>query len=128
MKSWPFSNKEIKAFRVVLMILMLFTFSTLKSQTNLFVFNFNTNNSPSTNNTAGTPSISTVGTLSTGSSGCTGNGYSASAWDAGDGFQFTVNTTGFYGMTFSYNEQASNANISTFLVRASKDEIGRAHV
>ena len=91
-------------------------------QTTIFQYNFTSGNTPSTDNAVGTPSISTIGTIGgTLTNGCTTNGYSGDSWDAGDAIRFIVNTTGFVGLTFSYNERASNAAINNFLVRVSTD-------
>ncbi|NJK86188.1 MAG: hypothetical protein HC906_09650 [Bacteroidales bacterium] len=93
-------------------------------QTVLFQFDFENDVLPSVNNTAGTPSFTSSGLSTptyTGTSCLNSWIYSERDWNTNDYYQFTVNTTGFTNLTFSFCHYASNANINDFRVRVSTD-------
>jgi hypothetical protein len=88
----------------------------------MFQFNFESGTTPSTDNVIGLPMYSTIGTLTTNTGVCSGAvSVTHSAWNTGDGYRFSVNTTGFTSLRFSYTERASNVAIGSFIVRASTD-------
>ncbi|MFZ4548294.1 MAG: alpha/beta hydrolase fold domain-containing protein [Bacteroidales bacterium] len=94
-------------------------------QTTLFQFTFENTLIPVIDNTVGVPAFSSsgVGSLNFNpTTPCEGlTMYQGSYWTIGDYYQFTVNTTGFTGLTFTYCERGSNALMGTFLVRVSPD-------
>ena len=103
--------------------LLVFLFIGGKSYGQMFQFNFESGITPSIDNVVGTPALSVIGVLANQSTNaCSGaNGFQWAGWDTGDAYRFTVNTTGYSNMTFSYNERTQNSNVSTFIVRVSSD-------
>jgi acetyl esterase/lipase len=94
-------------------------------QTTLFQFNFEDVLTPVIDNASGTPSFTSsgVGTLNFNATTPCENlkMYQGSYWTIADYYQFTVNTTGFSSLIFSYCERGSNVLMGSFLVRASAD-------
>ncbi|WDF48304.1 GEVED domain-containing protein [Chryseobacterium sp. KACC 21268] len=113
-------NSTPKTFLFSFFFLIVTHFS---GQVTMFQFDFESGTSPSVDNVTGTPSLSNIGILSNyNTTACNGvGGYQYTAWDSGDAYRFTVNTTGFTNMTFNYNERTSNNSIGNFLVRVSSD-------
>lgn len=111
-------------YKMRIKLLIVATFFSVVSwgQTTLFQFDFETGTTPSIDNVTGVPTYSTFGFLTSGSGSCNGaGGVLNTAWDLGDGYRFTVNTSGFNNLNFSYLERTSNITVSTFIVRASLD-------
>lgn len=108
-------------------LLFLFVFlapSDSIGQVTLFQFNFENTTAVTINNTtapAPTFAVNGVGTTAYNTaSPCQGlRMYTADNWDAGDNYRFTVNTTGFANMTFSFCNRTDNTAIGTFFVRVS---------
>ncbi|OAB28599.1 IPT/TIG domain-containing protein [Flavobacterium fryxellicola] len=111
---------------------LLFAFVMLlsivsKGQTTLFQFDFENGVAPNIDNVTGIPAFSSGGipngqlvysTLNP----CQGSRMvSGGNWDPGDYYRFTVNTTGYGGMVFSYCNRTDNISIGTFLVRVSSN-------
>ncbi|MCU4188085.1 lamin tail domain-containing protein [Flavobacterium sp. HXWNR29] len=108
--------------KLKLFIVALFCSVLGWGQTTIFQFDFEGGTTPSVDNAVGTPAYSVIGTLTSATGTCNGAGsVTHSAWNTNDGYRFTVNTTGYNTLNFSYVERASNTAISTFLVRASTD-------
>lgn len=112
----------MKIMKLKLFIVALFCSVLGWGQTTIFQFDFEGGTTPSVDNAVGTPAYSVIGTLTSATGTCNGAGsVTHSAWNTNDGYRFTVNTTGYNTLNFSYVERASNTAISTFLVRASTD-------
>ena len=94
-------------------------------QTTVFKFSFENTLSVTTNNSAGTPTFAATG-VNTQSyfAGQVGQSISHADWQTGDNYRFTVNTTGYTGLTFQFYARASNVNINNFIVRASTSTSG----
>jgi len=108
--------------KLKLLIVALFCSVLGWGQTTIFQFDFEGGTTPSVDNAVGTPAYSVIGTLTSATGTCNGAGsVTHSAWNTNDGYRFTVNTTGYNTLNFSYVERTSNTAISTFLVRASTD-------
>ena len=111
-----------------LLVSFLFLFVltiTINGQTTIFQFTFEDVLTPVIDNAVGTPSFTSngVGGLAfNATTPCEGSKmYQGSYWTIGDYYQFTVNTTGYSNITFSYCERGSNTLIGTFQVRVSPD-------
>ncbi len=91
----------------------------------IFQFTFEGVLTPVVDNAIGTPSFTSsgVGGLNfNATTPCEGaTMYQGSYWTPGDYYQFTVNTTGYSNLTFSYCERGSNSLMGNFLVRVSPD-------
>jgi hypothetical protein len=108
--------------KLKLFIVALFCSVLGWGQTTILQFDFEGGTTPSVDNAVGTPAYSVIGTLTSATGTCNGAGsVTHSAWNTNDGYRFTVNTTGYNTLNFSYVERTSNTAISTFLVRASTD-------
>lgn len=108
------------------MVLLVGLFANVvNAQTTLFQFNFENTTNPNIDNVTGVPSFVTNGVTGTGYSTTTpcanARMYTAADWDPGNNYRFTVNTTGFANMTFSFCNRTDNTAIGTFLVRVSND-------
>ncbi len=108
-----------------LTIFLLFQGGLVFGQMTIFQFTFEDQLTPVVNNSYGTPlfTSSGVGGLNfNATTPCEGlKMYQGSYWTIGDFYQFTVNTTGYSSLVFSYCERGSNVLIGTFLVRVSPD-------
>ncbi|MDO8317373.1 MAG: Ig-like domain-containing protein, partial [Flavobacterium sp.] len=106
---------------------MLLSFVS-KGQTTLFQFDFEGSVNPNINNTAGVATINHFGVpnnfLVNDNTCNSGNSSSLSGdnWDRDDYFMFTVNTTGYGNLIFSFCNRSSNANINNFRVYSSSDQ------
>ncbi|HMO41084.1 MAG TPA: cohesin domain-containing protein [Saprospiraceae bacterium] len=101
-----------------------------RTQTTIFLFEFENTEAVTIDNAVGTPTFSIVGTLTTASyfggvlANCTttgGNARSHAGWDTGDAYRFTVNTTGYSSLNFSSCIRSSNTGVNNFIIRASTD-------
>ena len=112
-------------FAIALLIANLFFVQNSYGQTTVFQFGFENTTNVTTNNAVGTPSFTSsglTGTVFSNSSPCVGTYmYTGASWSTGDYYQFTVNTTGYSNLTFSYCDRASSTSIAQFLVRVSPD-------
>jgi hypothetical protein len=128
-----FTKQRVMAV-LILALSSLMQKSFAQAPTNLFVWNFEDQNlTVDVDNAAGIPTMLENGPFTsaqyfTGMDGAcatttTGTfARSVAAWDAGDNYQFTVETTGFTDMTFSVCLRTSTAaSTTTFRVRASTD-------
>ena len=107
---------------VTKLTLLVFTFlCSFFSWGQVFQYDFTSGTTPSVDNAVGTPSFSIVGAVTNNTATCNGNALSHTAWDANDAYRFTVNTTGYENLEFSYFDRCSNTSIGTFLVRVSTD-------
>jgi acetyl esterase/lipase len=119
------STFRVNLLRIFITALIFSAFSAYQAaaQTTLFQFTFEDALTPVVNNTYGTPAFTSsgVGGLNfNATTPCEGlKMYQGSYWTPGDYYQFTVNTTGFSSLTFTYCERGSNVLIGTFLVRVS---------
>ncbi len=110
---------------------LLIIVSTLSAQTTVFQFTFENTEVVTIDNAVGVPTFSIIGTLSTASyfggatiGNCpttTGSSRSHAGWNTGDAYRFTVNTTGFAGLTFDYCSRSSNVAVGNFQCRVSPD-------
>ncbi len=107
--------------------MLIFSFSSF-GQTTLFQFPFEANTNPTINNTPGTPAFTPSGLANTGINntytGCgtgSANMYRGNTMTTGDYYQFTVNTTGFFNLIFSYCDVAGGNNFNNVLVQVSPD-------
>nr|WP_315146770.1 T9SS sorting signal type C domain-containing protein [uncultured Flavobacterium sp.] len=114
--------------RILLFAVLFFTVTLVSAQTTLFQFNFENTTvpvAPNVDNVTGTPSFTANGVGTPGYSTtnpCSGARlYTADDWDTGNNYQFTVNTTGFANMTFSFCNRTDDTAIGTFIVRVSAD-------
>lgn len=107
----------------LMMVVLLFFPNYSKGQVTLFQFNFENNTTPTIDNVTGVPAFTTngLGTVAyTGTNPCQGSRMlTADNWDTGDYYRFTVNTTGFANMTFSFCNRTDATTIGTFIVRVS---------
>ena len=91
----------------------------------VFQFNFENTTAPSTDNAVGTPAFTSNGIASAGyttTTPCQGaRMYTANNWDNGDYHQFSVNTTGYGNLSFSFCSRTDNVAVGTFIVRVSTD-------
>lgn len=91
----------------------------------VFQFNFENTTAPSTDNAVGTPAFASSGIAGAGyttTTPCQGaRMYTANNWDNGDYHQFTVNTTGYGNLSFSFCNRTDNVSVGTFIVRVSTD-------
>jgi hypothetical protein len=103
-------------------LLFLFGLSFTANAVTVFQFDFEAGTTVSTDNAVGTPTFTQVGTVGVTTGACNGTGgRNSNGWDANDALRFTVNTTGYSALGFSYLERTSNTNVGTFLVRVSTD-------
>ncbi|MFZ4521289.1 MAG: alpha/beta hydrolase fold domain-containing protein [Bacteroidales bacterium] len=112
--------------RMSLLLITIFLISIQGiGQTTIFQFTFEDVLTPSLENAVGTPSFVSqgVGGLNFNTTTpCEGaKMYQGSYWSIGDYYQFTVNTTGYANIAFSYCERGSNVLMGNFLVRVSPD-------
>jgi hypothetical protein len=96
------------------------------AQTTLFQFNFENTLNPNIDNVIGIPTFTSNGTdtnnYTTSGNTCQGiRMWLASNWDTGDYHRFTVNTTGYANMNFSFCDRTDVNAIGTFIVRVSSD-------
>ena len=125
-KNTILSSKPSISIRLLLMVLFVCLFSNVASaQTTLFQFNFENTINPNVDNVVGVPSFTSNGVTNQGyitTLPCEGaRMYTADNWDTNNYYQFTVNTTGFANMTFSFCNRTDNTNIGTFIVTVSAD-------
>ncbi|UPT69610.1 MAG: T9SS type A sorting domain-containing protein [Flavobacterium sp. JAD_PAG50586_2] len=111
---------------VVLLCLIAFLFPTKSiAQVTLFQFNFENNLNPAIDNVTGIPAITGNGLGTTTyptTNPCQGaRMISVDNWDTGDYIRFTVNTTGFANMGFSFCNKTDATTIGNFIVRVSAD-------
>ncbi|WP_367772516.1 T9SS sorting signal type C domain-containing protein [Flavobacterium sp. WC2421] len=112
--------------KIIFCIICLIISNVSFSQTTLFQYDFEGSYNPNINNTVGTPSIAQNGVsnaLISNSNPCSGSrSLAGSNWNTGDYYLFTVNTTGYENMIFSYCNSISNNGIGSFLVLVSSDK------
>lgn len=108
----------------MVMVLLLFPKHS-RAQVTLFQFDFENSLTPTIENVTGIPTFSTSGLTNTGYSITTPcqatRMYTGERWNTNDYYRFTVNTTGFANMTFSFCNRTTNTDIGTFIVRVSAD-------
>jgi hypothetical protein len=124
-------NKKILLLKTRFLLIAFFMLFSLisKGQTTLFQFDFEGSNAtPNINNTVGTPAISRTTGLNFGyadSNTCNvSNSISlfGNSWATNDFFMFTVNTTGYENLVFSFCNRASSNDINNFTVYSSSDQ------
>ena len=105
---------SFKVMKLKLLIVALFCSVLGWGQTTIFQYDLEGGTTPSVDNGVDTPAYSVIGTLTSATGTCNGAGsVTHSAWNTNDGYRFTVNTTGYNTLNFSYVERASNTAIST---------------
>lgn len=94
----------------------------LSGQT-IFLFSLETNTTVTTDNAVGVPTMTVSGALNEtfANAGFSGQCATYDTWDAGDYIRYTVNTSGYSGMNFSYYTRCSNTAVNNFKVRVSTD-------
>lgn len=120
------STFAINSYNSICFLLFIVLFVNVSSaQTTLFQFNFENNTNPSIDNVIGTPVFSSngLGTVDyTTTNPCQGSRMlTADDWDTSNYYRFTVNTSGFSNMNFSFCNRTDNTQIGTFIVRVSSD-------
>ena len=124
------SNQKFKSHKhswiasAIFLMTFLFSQSSI-GQVTLFQFNFENTAIVTTNNVTGLPTFTSNGTgtpaYST-TTPCQGaRMLTANNWDTDDYERFTVNTTGFANMSFSFCNRTDAIAIGTFIVRVSAD-------
>jgi len=88
----------------------------------VFLFSFENTETVTTDNAVGTPTFTASGVdMPSYFAGSTGQSRSHANWQTGDYYRFTVNTTGYSSLNFSYFSRSSNAAVGTFIARVSTD-------
>ncbi|MBN1598548.1 MAG: hypothetical protein JW894_09660, partial [Bacteroidales bacterium] len=109
---------------IVLTILFTLLSAVAVGQTTIFQFDFEGSTAPTIDNAVGTPAVNANG-ITPAYSGfltCLGsNSYYAAGWSAGENYEFTVNTTGYVNLTFSYCDAVAGDRFNSILVRVSPD-------
>jgi hypothetical protein len=125
-KTFRLNQSKFTFFLMILAILALPNFSN--GQETLFQFNFENAITPNIDNVIGVPTYTPNGVAGGGyqtSGPCQGlRMYTADSWNTSDYYRFTVNTTGFANMTFSFCNRTDDIAIGTFIVRVSADNGG----
>ena len=121
-----FTYLKSKAMKLVGILVFLFLISTASfGQTTLFQFNFENTTNPTIDNVVGVPAFSFNGIGNTGytfNTACQGfRMFTGDNWDTGNYYRFSVNTTGFNNLSFSFCNRTDNTSIGTFEVRVSSD-------
>ena len=120
-------RKSASSFWIVILLLSVAFLMPSKSlgQVTLFQFNFENTTAVTVDNVTGTPTFAANGTggiAYTTTAPCQGaRMLTVDDWDTGDYYRFTVNTTGFANMTFSFCNRTDATTIGTFIVRVSGD-------
>lgn len=118
--------KRNKSYLSLLIFLLFLSFAgSGVAQNTIFQFTFEDVLTPVIDNAGGTPSFTSsgVGSLNFNTTTPCENlkMYQGSYWTIGDYYQFTVNTTSYSSLVFSYCERGSNVLIGTFQLRVSID-------
>ncbi len=88
----------------------------------IFLFSFESTEAVTTDNAVGTPTFTPSGVNAASyPAGQVGDSRSYAGWNTGDYYRFTVNTTGYTGLNFSYYNRTSNTAVGTFIARVSTD-------
>ena len=113
-----------------LSILYFISIGSTAAQTTVFNFTFENTESVTVHNAVVTPTFAATGVDNpnyfngAALGNCptiSGKSRSYANWQTGDKYRFTVNTTGYSGLTFDYCSRTSNLTVGNFICRVSPD-------